>query len=125
MCAQALMDTEVMQHLGASRYERTLERTGERNGSRERRWDTQVGTINLQRTPGSVTAVTSPACLSRVAGRSGHWSRWCRKPVCEGVSTRRVDELVQALGLNGISKCQVSVLCAELDSGVLQPGTGR
>ena len=45
--AQALMEAEVTQHVGAGRYERSAERTGERNGSRERRWDTRVGSITL------------------------------------------------------------------------------
>ena len=48
--AQALMELEVSQHLGAERYERTPERTGLRNGYRERPWDTRVGTLEL-RTP--------------------------------------------------------------------------
>src|SRR5579871_23808 len=46
--AQALMEAEVAQHLGAGRYERTAERSGERNGHRERRWDTRVGSIQLR-----------------------------------------------------------------------------
>jgi len=45
--AQALMEVEVTQHLRAERYERTSARTGERNGSRDRRWDTRVGSITL------------------------------------------------------------------------------
>src|SRR5690242_8560033 len=45
--AQALMEVEVTQQLGASRYERTAERRGERNGTRERRWDTRVGSLTL------------------------------------------------------------------------------
>src|SRR5215471_17746001 len=46
--AQALMEAEVTQVLGAGRYERTAVRRGERNGHRERRWDTRVGSITLQ-----------------------------------------------------------------------------
>jgi len=46
--AQALMEAEVTQHVGAGRYERTPGRTGERNGMRERRWDTRVGSISLR-----------------------------------------------------------------------------
>jgi putative transposase len=45
--AHALMEVEVTQHLGANRYERTAERRGERNGTRERRWDTRVGSLTL------------------------------------------------------------------------------
>jgi putative transposase len=45
--AHALMEVEVTQHLGANRYERTAEWRGERNGTRERRWDTRVGSLTL------------------------------------------------------------------------------
>ena len=45
--AQALMEVEVTQHVGAGRYERSPERKGERNGTRERRWDTRVGSLTL------------------------------------------------------------------------------
>jgi putative transposase len=44
---QALLELEVTQHVGAGRHERTPERTGQRNGYRERSWDTRVGTIEL------------------------------------------------------------------------------
>ena len=47
LLAQQLMELEVAQHLGAERYERTAERTGERNGYRERSWDTRVGSLEL------------------------------------------------------------------------------
>jgi transposase-like protein len=46
--AEALMELEVTRHVGAGRYDRTSQRTGERNGTRERRWDTRVGSITLQ-----------------------------------------------------------------------------
>ncbi len=46
--SQALMELEVAQHVGAERYERTAERTGQRNGYRERAWDTRVGTVDLR-----------------------------------------------------------------------------
>src|SRR3954454_11742753 len=46
--SRALMEVEVSQHLGAERYERSGERTGQRNGYREREWDTRVGTLDLR-----------------------------------------------------------------------------
>ena len=49
---QEVMEAEVEAHLGADRYERSAERTGQRNGYRERTWDTRVGSIGL-RVPGS------------------------------------------------------------------------
>ena len=45
--AEALMELEVTRHVGAERHERTAERVGQRNGYREREWDTRVGTIEL------------------------------------------------------------------------------
>jgi transposase-like protein len=45
---QALMELEVAQHLGAERYQRTSDRQGERNGYRDRQWDTRVGTLELR-----------------------------------------------------------------------------
>jgi len=46
--AQALMELEVTEHVGAERHERTAARTGQRNGYRERAWDTRVGTVELR-----------------------------------------------------------------------------
>lgn len=119
--AHALMELEVTQRIGAERHERTPERTGQRDGERERDWDTRVGTVEL-RCPGSGTAASAPSCWSRGNGPSGRWWRWCRKPTRPsghpGVSTRRVDDLVKALGMEGISKSQVSRLCQALDAEV-------
>lgn len=79
--AQALMETEVTQHLGAGRYERTPERTGERNGSRERRWDTRVGSISL-RVPRVGEGSDFPSLLEPRRRAERHWWPWCRKPMC-------------------------------------------
>ena len=115
--SQALMEIEVSQQLGAERYERTAERTGQRNGYRERDWDTRVGTVGLQ--------------VPRVRG-GGYLPSWLeprkraeqalvatvREAYVQGVSTRKVDDLVRTLGLDGISKSQVSRLCEALDQEV-------
>jgi transposase-like protein len=69
---QALMELEVAQHLGAERYQRTAERQGERNGYRERTWDTRVGTLEL-RVPRVRDGSFSRACWSRASEPSGHW----------------------------------------------------
>ena len=45
--SQALMELEVEEHIGAGRHERSPERTGQRNGYRQRSWDTRVGTVEL------------------------------------------------------------------------------
>jgi putative transposase len=115
--ALALMEAEVTQHVGASRYERTAERTGERNGSRERRWDTRVGSISL-RVPRVRDGSYFPSLLEPRRRAERALVAVVQEAYVQGVTTRRVDELVQAQGLSGISKSQVSVLCAELDGEV-------
>ncbi len=114
MLAQALMEVEVTQQLGAGRQERTSERVGYRNGYRERTWDTRVGTIELQvprvRDGGYIPSLLEPR---RRAERA--LLAVVQEAYVQGVSTRRVDALVQALGMQGISKSQVSRVCADLD----------
>ncbi len=117
MLAQALMELEVTQRLGAGRHERTDERTGQRNGYRGRQWDTRVGTIDLQaprvRDGGYIPSLLEPRRRSERALLAV-----VQEAYVQGVSTRRVDALVQALGMQGISKSQVSRMCADLDREV-------
>jgi transposase-like protein len=108
---------EVSQHLGAERHERTPERTGQRNGYRERPWDTRVGTIPL-RVPRVRDGSYFPALLEPRRRAERALVAVIQEAYVHGVSTRRVDEVVQALGLQGISKSQVSRLCQELDAEV-------
>lgn len=117
--AQALMEAEVSQHVGAKRYERTSERTGERNGTRERRWDTRVGSLTL-RVPRVRDGSYFPSLLEPRRRAERALVAVVQEAYVAGVSTRRVDDLVQALGLAGISKSQVSLICQELDSEVEQ-----
>lgn len=117
MLAQALMEVEVAQHLGAGRYERTAERNGERNGHRERRWDTRVGSIQL-RVPRVRDGSYFPSLLEPRRRAERALVAVVQEAYVQGVSTRRVDELAQTLGLHGISKSQVSLLCQELDGEV-------
>lgn len=111
--AQALMELEVSQQLGAERHERTAARTGQRNGYRARQWDTRVGTIDLQvprvRDGGFIPSLLEPRKRAERALVSV-----VQEAYVQGVSTRRVDDLVKALGMDGISKSQVSRLCADL-----------
>jgi putative transposase len=115
--SQALMEVEVSQHLGAERHERTAERTGQRNGYREREWDTRVGTIGL-RVPRVRDGSYFPAMLEPRKRAEQALVAVVREAYVNGVSTRKVDGLVQALGLDGISKSQVSRLCETLDAEV-------
>lgn len=115
--SQALMELEVSHQLGAERHERTPQRSGQRNGYRERQWDTRVGTIDLRvprvRAGGFVPSLLEPRKRAERA-----LVAVVQEAYVHGVSTRNVDELVRALGMAGISKSQVSRLCAELDGEV-------
>ena len=115
--AQGLMELEVSQHLGAERHERSLERTGYRNGYRERPWDTRVGTIELQ-VPRVRDGSFFPSLLEPRRRAERALVAVVQEAYVKGVSTRRVDDLVQALGMRGISKSQVSRMCEELDAEV-------
>jgi putative transposase len=114
---QALMELEVAQHLGAERYQRSPERQGERNGYRDRNWDTRVGTLEL-RVPRVRDGSFYPGLLEPRKRAERALVATVREAYVQGVSTRRVDDLVKALGLEGISKSQVSRLCQELDTEV-------
>ena len=115
--AQELMAIEVEQHVGAARHERTAERSGYRNGTRERTWDTRVGTIELQ-VPRVRDGSFFPSLLEPRRRAERALVGVVQEAYIQGVSTRRVDDLVQALGMQGISKSQVSRLCGELDKEV-------
>src|ERR671937_2600413 len=115
--AQALMELEVTQQVGAERYERALTRTGQRNGYREREWDTRVGTIELQE-PRVRDSSFFPSLLEPRKRAERALVAVVQEAYVQGVSTRRVDELVKALGLDGISKSRVSRLCEALDAEV-------
>jgi transposase-like protein len=114
---QAIMEVEVAQHLGAERYERSPERQGERNGYRERTWDTRVGSLELK-VPRVRDGSFFPSLLEPRKRAERALVATVREAYVQGVSTRRVDHLVKALGLDGISKSQVSRLCEELDAEV-------
>jgi len=115
--SQALMEVEVSQHLGAERHERTAERAGYRNGYRERDWDTRVGTLSV-RVPRVRDGSYFPSLLEPRKRAEQALVAVVREAYVQGVSTRKVDNLVKALGLDGISKSQVSRLCQELDAEV-------
>ncbi len=115
--SEAVMELEVTQHVGAERHARTETRTGQRNGYRERRWDTRVGTIDLQ-VPRVRDGSYFPALLDPRRRAERALVAVVQEAYVHGVSTRRVDDLVQALGIVGISKSEVSRLCATLDAEV-------
>jgi transposase-like protein len=115
--SQALMESEVAGLIGAERHERTDDRKAYRNGSRTRTWDTRVGTIELaipKVTPGTYfPSLLQPRRRAEHALLAVVQEAWVH-----GVSTRKVDDLVKALGIDGISKSEVSRICGELDTTI-------
>src|SRR5438270_13371449 len=91
---------------------------GQRNGYRERTWDTRVGTLDLK-VPRVRDGSYFPSLLEPRKRAERALVAVVREAYVQGVSTRRVDDLVKALGLDGISRSQVSRLCEELDTTVL------
>ena len=114
LLAQHLMELEVSRQIGAERHERTPERVTHRNGYRPRLWDTRVGTIEL-RVPKLRQGSYFPSLLEPGRRAEKALVAVVQEAFIHGVSTRKVDELVQSLGMTGISKSEVSRLCSELD----------
>ena len=118
--AEALMSAQASMQCNAAYGERTDERENSRNGYRMRPWDTRVGTIDLA-VPKLRSGVYSPEFLLQPRRRAEQalMAVVCQAYV-EGVSTRRVDDLVKAMGIDGISKSEVSRMAAELDAKVAE-----
>src|SRR5690606_31823964 len=112
--AEALMELEVSEQIGAQRHERTPDRVTYRNGYRTREWDTRVGTIEL-RIPKLRQGSYFPSLLEPRRRAEKALVAVIQEAYIHGVSTRKVDELVQALGMTGISKSTGSRLCSERD----------
>jgi putative transposase len=115
--SQALMEMEVEEHVGAARHERSPGRVGQRNGYRERNWDTRVGTIELK-VPRVRDSSYFPSLLEPRRRAERALAAVVQEAYVHGVSTRKVDDLVKALGMGGISKSRVSELCEHLDAEV-------
>jgi putative transposase len=112
-----LMEVEVGEQIGAERYERSEERTTQRNGYREREWETRVGELPL-RIPKLRRGTYFPSFLEPRRRAERALLAVIQAAYVEGVSTRKVDDLVQALGLTGVDKSKVSRICRELDEAV-------
>jgi putative transposase len=113
--AQALMEVEVTAQVGAERGERAPERrVTQRNGYRPRDWDTRVGTVELA-VPKLRSGSFFPSILEPRRRAERALASVVMACYVEGVSTRRVDEVARAMGIEQISKSQVSRICAELD----------
>jgi putative transposase len=115
---QALIEAEAAQQVGAGRYERSAARTTHRNGSRTRRLSTKAGDVELK-IPKLREGSFFPALLEPRRRIDRALLAVIMEAYVHGTSTRKVDDLVKALGVEaGISKSEVSRICAELDAEV-------
>ena len=115
--AQRLMDMDVETLCGAAYGERSAERANSRNGYRERIWETRAGAVELK-LPKLRSGSYFPGFLEPRRTAEKALAAVIQEAYIQGVSTRSVDDLVKALGMSGISKSQVSRLCAEIDERV-------
>src|SRR6187401_3875569 len=115
--AQRLMEIEVGAATGAGYGEKDPLRLAQRNGYRDRDWETRAGTVEL-RIPKLRKGSYFPGFLEprRMADKA--LTAVIQEAYVQGVSTRSVDELVKAMGMTGISKSQVSRLCIDIDDKV-------
>ena len=114
---EGIMDAEVSAQIGAEHGERSPERITHRNGYRSRDWDTRVGTMEL-RIPKIREGSYFPSLLEPRRRSEKALLSVVQQAYVEGVSTRRVDDLIKSLGCDGISKSQVSRICRDLDEVV-------
>ena len=115
--AQRLMELEVDGLTGAEHGERTAERINQRNGYRDRPWETRAGTVDLK-IPKLRKGSYFPGFLEPRRTAEKALTAVIQEAYIQGVSTRSVDDLVQAMGMSGISKSQVSRLCGEIDDKI-------
>ena len=115
--AQRMMDMDVEGLCAAAYGERSPERTNSRNGYRDRAWETRAGAVDLK-IPKLRSGSYFPGFLEPRRTAEKALAAVIQEAYIHGVSTRSVDELVKAMGMSGISKSQVSRLCAEIDERV-------
>lgn len=119
LLADFVMEAEVTQKIGAAPHERSTERKGYRNGHRERRWDTRLGTLTLQ-VPKLREGGYVPAFIEHRKRSEQALVSVIQEAVVQGVSTRKIEAVLAEFGIAGVSAGQVSQLCGALDDKVQQ-----
>ena len=119
MIADFVMEAEVTAKVGAEPHERSPERTTHRNGFRDRRWDTRLGTLNLK-VPKLREGGYVPSFIEHRRRSEQALISVIQEAVVQGVSTRKIETVLEDLGIAGVSAGQVSQLCTALDEKVRQ-----
>jgi putative transposase len=112
-----LMEAEVTAQVGAEPHERSADRTTHRSGHRERRWDTRLGTMTLQ-VPKVGEGGYVPSFIEHRKRSEQALISVIQEAVGKGVSTRKIESVLEELGIAGVSAGQVSQLCTSLDEKV-------
>lgn len=115
--SQRLMEMEVGARTGAEYGHKDPDRLAQRNGYRSRDWDTRAGTVELQ-IPKLRKGSYFPSFLEPRRMAEKALTAVIQEAYIQGISTRSVDDLVKAMGMDGISKSQVSRLCEDIDTRV-------
>ena len=119
MLAQMLIELEAEEQIGAGKHERSAQRVNQRNGYRRRKWETRVGAVELG-IPKLRKGSFFPGLLEPRKRSEQALLAVVQQAYLQGVSTRKVDALIQSLGLSGIDKSKVSRICKALDEQVEQ-----
>lgn len=119
MIADFVMEAEVTAKVGAEPHERSADRTTHRNGFRDRRWDTRLGTLSLK-VPKLREGGYVPSFIEHRKRSEQALISVIQEAVVRGVSTRKIEAVLGELGIAGVSAGQVSQLCSGLDEKVRQ-----
>lgn len=118
MVATQLMEAEITEEIGAAKGEASPERATHRNGYRPRPWETRVGEIELQIPRKRAGEAYFPSFLEPRKRSEQAIVAVVMEAYVNGVSTRKVDRLVEQLGIHGMTRDRVSALCRALDEQV-------